>query len=51
MDDIARQTSAALPGTIVAKEGMVLELIAGEKTEDAACGQLSDKESPVAAAV
>ncbi|MEL6903588.1 MAG: MBL fold metallo-hydrolase, partial [Cyanobacteria bacterium J06606_4] len=27
MDDIVRQTSQAMPGSIVAKEGMVLELI------------------------
>jgi len=30
MDDIARQTSIAMPGSIVAREGMVLELIKEE---------------------
>ena len=35
MDDIVRQTSAAMPNSIVAKEGMVLELIKeGEATQE-----------------
>ena len=45
MDDIVRQTSIAMPGSIVAKEGMVLELL----SEEEAASPLTTE--PVAAAV
>ncbi len=35
MDDIARQTLIAMPNSIVAKEGMVLELLSKEETDSA----------------
>ena len=51
MDEIVRQTSAALPNSVVAKEGMVLNLMSTNKTTETVAEKAVSEDATAIAAI